>query len=302
MEIGDLPNSEAEAVTAVTAALVHVRSSNDGTHVAYGSPEREAWKRRNILQRALKADSQSFDGLMTYLQPQVDLTTGETVGAEALLRWQHEGEAISPVEFIPIAEASGLTRALTGFVLRETARWTRSYRWSDGRPLPIAINLSMADLNVPGFSIWLLSQLEELELQPDQIAFEITEAIAMSGKVAIRQIHELSRQGYSFSLDDFGTGYSSLGQLERLPFKSLKIDRSFVRRLTPQTAPSSLCSVIVGMSDLLSLDCVAEGIETEEQREAICRMGCRHGQGFLFGRPMPMVDFSQNLGLVTCET
>lgn len=301
-EIGDLPNSEAEAVTAVTAALVHVRSSNDGTHVIYGSPEREAWKRRNMLQQALKADSQSFDGLMTHLQPQVDLTTGETVGAEALLRWEHEGEAISPVEFIPIAEASGLTRALTGFVLREAARWTRSYRRSDGRPLPIAVNLSMADLNVPGFGIWLLRQLEELELQPDQIAFEITEAIAMSGKVAIRQIHELSRHGYSISLDDFGTGYSSLGQLERLPFKALKIDRSFVRRLTPETASSSLCSVIVGMSDLLGMDCVAEGIETEEQREAICRMGCRHGQGFLFGRPMPMADFSQNIGLVASKT
>ncbi len=301
-EISDLPDSEAEAVTAVTAALVHVRSSNDGTHVIYGSPEREAWKRRNILQQALKADSQSFDGLVTYLQPQVDLTTGQTIGAEALLRWEHEGEAISPVEFIPIAEASGLTRALTGFVLREAARWARSYRWSDGRPLPIAVNLSMADLNVPGFGIWLLRQLEELELQPDQIAFEITEAIAMSGKVAIRQIHELSRHGYSISLDDFGTGYSSLGQLERLPFKALKIDRSFVRRLTPETAASSLCSVIVGMSDLLGMDCVAEGIETEEQREAICRMGCRHGQGFLFGRPMPMADFSQNIGLVASKT
>lgn len=302
LPIHDLPTTHADAVTVATAALVDIRSSMGGAHILYGNPQREAWERRNTLQKALKKNSETFDGLMTYLQVQVDLATKEPVGAEALMRWNHEGEAISPAEFIPIAEASGLTRALTGFVLSDVAQWSHSHVRPDGKPLPVSINLSMADLNVPGFDIRLLQQLEELNLTPDRVAFEITEAIAMSSNGAIKHARKLSRQGFSISLDDFGTGYSSLSHLERLPFETVKIDRSFVSPLTAERAQKSLCSVIVAMTELLDLACIAEGIETEEQREAICRMGCRHGQGFLFGKPMPMADFSQNIGLVACET
>ena len=226
------------------------------------------------------------------------MTNGAIIGAEALLRWNLNGEAVSPGEFIPIAEASGLTRPLTDFVISEVAAWSHAYAGQDGQPVPIAVNLSMADLNVPGFASWLLERLDALEIQPNRIEFEVTEAIAMSSRIAIKQARKLAQKGYSISLDDFGTGYSSLAHLERLPFQIVKIDRSFVSHLTAEKAPKSLCSVIIAMTELLDLECIAEGVETEEQREALCRMGCRNGQGFLFGRPMPMVDFAEMFELV----
>lgn len=297
LPIADLPDDTVHAFTVATAALVHIKSLKDGAHVIYGKSERNAWERRNTLQNALKVSSDTFDGLASYLQPKVDMITGEVVGAEALLRWNHNGEAVSPAEFIPIAEASGLTQSLTAFVLREVAQW--SHANANGHPIPVAVNLSMADLNVPGFAHWLLEQLAALGLEPQHIEFEVTEAIAMSGKVAIQQAQELARKGYNISLDDFGTGYSSLAHLEQLPFQTVKIDRSFVSHLTAEKAPKSLCSAIIAMTELLHLSCIAEGIETEEQRDVVCRMGCRYGQGFLFGRPMPMADFATTFKLGT---
>ena len=298
LQIRDLPENRDDALTVATAAQVPTRNAEGEAHVLYGKRERLAWERRNRLRNALKRDSETFSGLATYLQPKVDLMTGDIIGAEALLRWTNDDEAIPPSEFIPIAEATGLTRSLTNFVLRDVAAWVKANARPDGQPFRVSVNLSMADLNVPGFAAWLLRRLQALGLQPPMIDFEVTEAIAMSGEVPIEQARELAKQGYSISLDDFGTGYSSLAHLERLPFQTVKIDRSFVSHLTGANATKSLCTVIVAMTDLLGMDCVAEGIETEEQRDALSEMGCRFGQGFLFGRPVPMADFSEVFALV----
>ncbi|MBB4121875.1 EAL domain-containing protein [Martelella radicis] len=294
----DLPEDRSRAISVATAALIHIRSVEDGAHVVYGKAERRAWERRNMLQDALKASVETGRGFSLMLQPKVELESGRMYGAEALLRWTLDEEAISPAEFIPIAERTGMTRALTAFVLRQVADWSQLYANADGTPLPIAVNLSMADLNVPGFAMWLCRRVDALGLDRHMLEFEVTEAIAMHGRIAIRQVELLFRRGFRISLDDFGTGYSSFGHLNALPISTVKVDRSFVRDLTGETAGRSLCSVIIAMAEKLGVECIAEGIETEEQRQALLKTGCGRGQGFLFGRPMSMDRFSQRFGLI----
>ncbi|TNB49283.1 EAL domain-containing protein [Martelella lutilitoris] len=289
----DLPEDRSRAVSVATAALIHIRSVEDGAHVRYGKAERRAWERQGRLEEALKVSVETGKGFSVALQPKVFLDTGRVYGAEALLRWQLGDEAISPAEFIPIAERTGMTRALTGFVLRQVADWSRTHMREDAEPLRVAVNLSMADLNVPGFAAWLCRRTDALGLDPRRLEFEVTEAIAMHGRVAIRQVALLSRLGFHVSLDDFGTGYSSFGHLNTLPINVVKIDRSFVSHLSEETAARSLCSVMVTMAEKLGLECLAEGVETEAQRRVLLEMGCGKGQGFLFGRPVPMDEFTE---------
>ncbi|AMM83548.1 EAL domain-containing protein [Martelella sp. AD-3] len=293
----DLPEDRSRAVSVATAALIHIRSVEDGAHVRYGKAERRAWERQGRLEEALKASVETGRGFFVVLQPKVMLDTGLVYGAEALLRWRVADEAISPDEFIPIAERTGMTRALTGFVLRQVADWSLARQPARGEPLRVAVNLSMADLNVPGFAAWLCRRVDALGLGPQTLEFEVTEAIAMHGRVAIRQVELLSRRGFCISLDDFGTGYSSFGHLNTLPISMVKIDRSFVRDLSGEMAARSLCSVIVAMSEKLGVECLAEGVETEAQRLALLEMGCRKAQGFLFGRPTAMNEFAERFGL-----
>ncbi len=293
----DLPEDSSRAVSVATAALIHIRSVEDGAHVRYGRAERRAWERQGRLEEALKVSAETGKGFSVVLQPKVFLDTGRVYGAEALLRWQLGEETISPGEFIPIAERTGMTRALTGFVLQQVADWFRTYKREDAKPLHVAVNLSMADLNVPGFAAWLCRRMDALGLDPQMLEFEVTEAIAMHGRIAIRQVTLLSRRGFRVSLDDFGTGYSSFGHLNTLPINVVKIDRSFVRDLSEETADRSLCSVMIAMAETLGLECLAEGVESETQRRVLVEMGCVKGQGFLFGRPVPMDEFAQRVGL-----
>jgi EAL domain-containing protein (putative c-di-GMP-specific phosphodiesterase class I)/CheY-like chemotaxis protein len=294
VELDELPDDPAAALRIATTALVHVRQAHEGESVVYGAIMQREVERKRLLQVALKETIGDGADLEVHLQPQVDLSNGAVVGAEALLRWTREGEAISPAEFIPIAEASGLTEALTDFVFERVAAWSHAH----AGPLPVAVNLSMADLNRPGFATWVMGRLKALDLTPERIEFEVTEGIAMrDAPRAVRQVSQLNRAGYRIALDDFGTGYSSLGHFSQLPIDTLKIDRSFVNLLDKETASSSLAAIVLLMTNALKVDCVAEGIETEDQKEALILLGCRIGQGFLLGRPTPIDRFNQTFGL-----
>tara|TARA_E500000305_G_scaffold106129_1_gene104344 strand:- start:290 stop:2479 length:2190 start_codon:yes stop_codon:yes gene_type:complete len=290
LDLADIEPDPAEVLKTAKSALQHVRQTARGKVLRYDRRMRAETDRRDRLQAELRRVAGTGEGLSVHLQPKVVLLTGEAKGAEALLRWTLEGEPISPAEFIPIAESIGLVEPLTGFVVHEVGKWSKG-RQSD-IPVPVAVNLSMADLNRPEFSSRLLREVSAAGLGPDAVEFEVTEGIAMrKGVWAQAQIRALADAGFRISLDDFGTGYSSLSQFDRLPIDMIKIDRSFVSALKPSTARESLASVVLGMTQVLDVDCVAEGIETEEQKQALIFLGCTTGQGYLLGYPTPIEDF-----------
>lgn len=278
------------------AALLHVIQTQPGHSVVYDAETQAHVEARIALQIGLKQAVKTGEGLCVHLQPKINLLTEEIVGAEALLRWTFEGQTVSPVRFIPIAEACGLSSDLTEFVVRAVGQWTAG---RGVRPaIPVAVNLSMADLNHPAFAARLMKWMAEEGLSAENISFEVTEGIAMQDKPwAIEQVRILKAAGYRIALDDFGTGYSSLSYFSQLPIDTLKIDKSFVRGLDIRTARDSLAAIIVGMAGALGVDCVAEGIETEEQKQALQFLGCTIGQGFLFSRPLAMDAFDAQYGL-----
>ncbi|AJY46587.1 EAL domain-containing protein [Martelella endophytica] len=298
LELRGLPADPTQIARTAAGALLHITRQRSGEHVRYDDGQRRSVEREGMLQAALKQSTDIADSFEIYLQGKVNLSDRRLCGAEALVRWTLNGEMVSPAEFIPIAERSGLTRHITETVLTHVARWSANHRTADGRTLPVAINLSMADLNMPGFSTWLSERAKALGLTPETLEFEITEAVAMREGVAAEQVRALSAEGYRISLDDFGVGYASLSHFHRLPISTLKIDRSFINGLSVETAPRNLSSVIVAMTERLGVDCVAEGIETEGQLRALLLIGCRTGQGYLFGRPAPPERFAMENGLV----
>ncbi|MDF1792716.1 MAG: sensor domain-containing phosphodiesterase, partial [Thalassobaculaceae bacterium] len=290
IEIADLPDHPDEALRKAVTALIAVKQQRPGSTAFFDQEMQARHDRARRLKEALKDAACTGSGISVALQPKFDLLTSKPVGAEALMRWTLEGEAVSPAEFIPIAEASGLTRELTMLVVREIGRWNRERTGLP--PLAVAINLSMFDLNNLGF-VEALNDCVRLEgMGPDLIEFEVTESIAMATTPwAINQAEALRDAGYRISLDDFGTGYSSLSHFRELPIQVVKIDRSFVQELDIVTARTSLAATVLAMSQSLAVDCVAEGIETEAQRQALVFLGCTVGQGFLLGRPTPIDQF-----------
>jgi predicted signal transduction protein with EAL and GGDEF domain len=297
MDLEDTAVNETSILREANAALLHVAQTRRGDCVVYDATTRSAVARRISLQIALKeAMKRGAAGLEVYVQPKYDLNSRAIVGSEALLRWTHDGNAVAPAEFIPIAESTGLIQGLTEFVVHEVGRWQKN---AGHRPLlPVAINLSMADLNASGFAAWLLRELVASGLAPGAVEFEVTEGIAMQETPwAIQQVQLLKETGFRIALDDFGTGYCSLGHFERLPIDIIKIDRRFISPLNLRTARSSLAAVIIGMSQALEVDCVAEGVETTEQEEALRLLGCTLGQGYLFGRPVPFAQFEKQHGM-----
>lgn len=291
----DLPDLDGDAhaiLRTAGSALLHIKQTQRGKAVTYDASMRERGARHYRLQTALRSAVEHCDGLAVHLQPKCDLAVGTVVGAEALVRWTHHGEAIGPGEFIPIAEAAGLMPRLTEFVIESVG--LRAATVGAKALGPVAVNLSMVELNMPGFAERLLRIVRNANLSPDTIDFEVTEGIAMRDKPwAVQQLQALRDEGFRIALDDFGTGYSSLGNFDKLPIDTLKIDRSFVTRLDVHTARHSLAAVVLAMTQTLEVDCVAEGIETEAQKQALAFLGCKVGQGYLLGRPTAIGDFDR---------
>lgn len=227
-----------------------------------------------------------------HYQPQVSLQTGRLVGAEALLRWNHEGIGlVSPAKFIPIAESTGLIGSFGGFVLSEACRQTM--QWSSViRDFRIGVNVSPLQFSQPSFPESVIAALEASGLAPASLDLEITEGSLMSDqKHAVQQISRLRDLGVHFSIDDFGTGHSSLAYLRQLPVNTLKIDQAFVREIQHASDRPPVVESIIRMAHQLSLSVIAEGIETAEQEAALQAMGCEEGQGYLYSKPLPADTF-----------
>ncbi len=252
---------------------------------------------RLFLQSSLKIALENGDGIEAYLQPKVDCNNGNVVGAEVLCRWTMDGRAIKPAAFIPIAEAGGLSNKITSIMLKSISNMINARKAHTHVPLRVAVNISMFELQITDFSKKIHAEILELDLSPETIEFEITETIMMEHpNKAIAELEALVKLGYFISIDDFGTGYSSLNYLDQLPVQGLKIDKTFIDALDLKSAIRSLAATSIAIAEKMGLTVVAEGIETEEQHEALKFLGCDCCQGFYFGRPVPILEFDAVYG------
>ncbi|MBS1230902.1 MAG: sensory box protein/GGDEF domain protein [Proteobacteria bacterium] len=242
----------------------------------------------NALRRALELDQ-----LQLHYQPQIALGDDRVIGVEALLRWQHpELGSVSPSDFIPVAEDSGLILPIGQWVVRTAVRQMKS--WIDGgmAPLVIAVNLSAVQFRQARLAERVAQILDEFDLPPFCLELELTESAAMENPLAaIEVMDDLYERGIRLAIDDFGTGYSSLSYLKRFKVSKLKIDQSFVHDIARDPEDEAIVEAIIGLSKTLGLQTIAEGVETAEQLAFLRAKGCHEVQGYYFARPMPAADF-----------
>jgi len=252
---------------------------------------RAHWKLESDLHRAI-----GLHQLRLVYQPKIDVVTGMIVGAEALMRWQRESELVSPSDFIPAAEDSGLIVPITEWALGEACRQLDAWGRAGLRRIPVSVNISGHHLQRGNLTAPVKASMLAHNIPPSLIELEITETAMMRNlDVVLPQLQALKALGVALSIDDFGTGYSSLAYLKRLPIDILKIDRTFVGELETSRDSAALVAAIVAMGQGLRLQVVAEGVETFAQLRRLADQGCRLMQGFVFSRPVPADGFAHLL-------
>ncbi|GGX93981.1 EAL domain-containing protein [Massilia dura] len=232
-------------------------------------------------------------------QPKVDLVTGRVFGVEALVRWQHpERGMVRPDQFIPLAEESGMIVAIGEWVLREACRQARSWQDAGLPPISMSVNVSPRQFDDRRLVGRVAAALAEAGLDARWLELEVTESLIMRDvQQAVDKMRELETMGIALSIDDFGTGYSSLAALKSFPISRLKIDKSFVRDLAHSTDDQAIARAIISLSHQLQMRVIAEGVETEQQREFLAQYGCDEMQGYLFSKPVPPDDIGAMLAL-----
>jgi diguanylate cyclase (GGDEF)-like protein len=273
-------------------AMVEAKRSGGARCVVFDTAMRDRAARRADIEADLRM-ALTEEQLFVVYQPVVGLradgTTDLGAGVEALVRWQHpERGIVPPVEFIGVAEESGLIGALGDFVLRRACRDFAAWQRELGSRAPrlLAVNLSRAQLGEAGWPATVRAVLLESGMQPSQLQLEVTESLAAQDHQVQQRLHELKAIGITLALDDFGTGYSSLSSLHQLPVDTVKIDRSFVCQADTSYHHRVLIEATVKVAQSLGMSTVAEGIETEAQAAAVRAQQCAKGQGYLFSRPL----------------
>jgi len=268
--------------------------SEDAARRAHSTSE--IWPQCADLRRAL--EQREFE---LYYQPEVELATRRIVGLEALIRWRHPRRGIiPPAEFIPIAEECGLILPIGDWGMAEVCRQIQ--RWSSEHPSEsaprVCVNLSARQFAREGLADHVEALLVRTGISSHQLGLEMTESsFVTDSHTAMEVLGSLRRLGVSLLLDDFGTGYNSLDHLHVFPFDVLKIERSFIRRMTEGEQPLHIVRTIIDLARVMGMEVVAEGIETAEQYRLLCEMKCRYGQGYLFARPMPIDEITPMLDL-----
>ncbi|HIJ61532.1 MAG TPA: EAL domain-containing protein [Rhodospirillaceae bacterium] len=268
-------------------ALYQAKAVGRNTVCFFDPDLQAASQARNALEKDLRLGLKS-DQLFLLYQPQVEM--GEVIGAEALIRWRHpERGIVSPAEFIPLAEETGLILQMGQWVLttvcQQLAQWAHRPEMAS---LTVAVNVSACEVRQPEFVNDVLAAIHRAEADPNKIKLELTETMLVNDvEEIIAKMNALQNHGVRFSLDDFGTGYSSLSYLKRLPLSQLKIDRSFVTDVSTNSHDAAIAKTIVALGQTLGLKVIAEGVETEGQRQLLASYGCHTYQGYLFSRPVP---------------
>ena len=266
-------------------AMYAVKAGGRRTYQFF-APEMDS---RMKARRALEADLRQallHGGFEVHYQPVVDLASNLVTGCEALLRWRHPGRGmISPADFIPVAEETGLIIELGEWVLRQAC--ADAVKWPD--KIKLAVNVSPLQFKSGTLGLKVATVLAETGLSPDRLELEITEAVLIrDDEEALSVLHQLRHLGVRIALDDFGTGYSSLSYLRRFPFDKVKIDRSFIRDVAEAEGSSPIIEAVVHMAAAGNMTTTAEGVETEEQRDILRKLGCDEMQGYLFSPAVPV--------------
>jgi EAL domain-containing protein (putative c-di-GMP-specific phosphodiesterase class I) len=278
-------------------AMYYAKSGGkNGYRLFSPSMQDDAQKRFTIdnnLRRALERDE-----FVLHFQPQIDLQSGAITGAEALVRWVHPDLGlISPAEFIPLAEETGLIVPIGEWVLKQACHAARQWHL-DGYPLRVAVNLSGRQLKEDGFVATVLEIVRLSGLPPASVELELTESMLMDANAdIIAKLHAIRAAGIQLAIDDFGTGYSSMSYLKTFPVGCLKVDRSFVRDLPHNLEDAAITRAIIAMACSLKMEIVAEGIETVEQAEFMRANGCHKSQGHLYSKPVTAAQFGELLRL-----
>ncbi|MEL6431907.1 MAG: GGDEF domain-containing phosphodiesterase, partial [Planctomycetota bacterium] len=303
-----------EAMTSSTGTVTHVGiacSPDDGTiateliersreavlrarregqnHVEFFSSSMSRWAfERLTLEQSLR-DALRNRELVVYYQPRVDVETRAIIGMEALVRWIHpQFGLVSPGQFIPLAEETGLINPIGDWVLRESCRQNAEWRRMGLPRIRVSVNLSPVQFRKTSLHESVVAALRDAELEPDGLELEVTESLLMNDPSETAAVlGRLRGEGIHISIDDFGTGYSSLAYLKRFPINSLKIDRSFVTDVTSNPDDAAIATAIILMGHSLKLSVVAEGVETENQLEFLKVLQCNEVQGYLFSPPVP---------------
>ncbi len=249
--------------------------------------------RRMEIERELRHAIES-DELVLYYQPKIDLVSGEMMGAEALIRWQHPRHGvISPDMFIPMAEESGLINQISEWVLSHACLQLKSWE-AEGHNLQMAVNLSSKDIQLGDFKDKMQQLVEQHHILPKSLELEITESTLMENPEELEvELNALREMGLTLAIDDFGSGFSSLNYLKRLPVDVLKIDRMFIKDLEKDENDKAIVTGIIALATSMGLKTVAEGVENEEQYQILQKIGCNICQGYYFSKPLSSADFSE---------
>ncbi len=294
MGISVYPSDGDDAVTLIKNAEVALYQAKDERNryqlyaPAMNATASEWLTLESHLRRALERDE-----LILHYQPQIDLHTGQVVGAEALIRWKHpEWGMVSPAKFIPLAEETGLIVPISEWVLRSACAQNVAWQQMGLPPIRVAVNLSGRHLSKHAELVkQVANTLEATGLAPQLLELELTESILMEDvEAAIETLQQLSAMGVKLSIDDFGTGYSSLSYLKRFPIDTLKIDQAFVREIATAEEDAAIVIAVIALAHSLRLNVIAEGVETDGQLGFLKHQGCDEVQGYFFSRPLPVED------------
>jgi EAL domain-containing protein (putative c-di-GMP-specific phosphodiesterase class I) len=291
-------DAEAEVRDAATSSCetaMHAASSDEPNcvHFFTSSMNASALERLTIetnLRTALEREE-----LLVCYQPKIDIASGAVVGVEALLRWDHpELGMVSPAQFIPIAEETGLIMPIGEYVLRVACEQNKKWQDEGHAPIRMAVNLSTVQFRDPQLHKVVTRVLRQTGLAPEWLELELTESVLLQkADATIATLRSLKEMGVHLAIDDFGTGYSSLSYLKRFPIDSLKIDQSFIREVTTNPEDAAITTSIILMGRSLHLRVVAEGVESHSQLAFLKVLECDEAQGFLFSRPVPADDVSK---------
>jgi EAL domain-containing protein (putative c-di-GMP-specific phosphodiesterase class I) len=278
------------------AALYRAKQQGGNNFQFYTADMNERALQRLALENSMRSGLERKE-FKVYYQPQVSINTGQVVGMEALVRWQHPDLGlVSPSEFIPLAEDTGLIEHLGEWVLRTACAQTKAWHDDGFTALHVAVNLSPRQFQQPDLLLMIERLLKETGLNPNSLELEVTESSVMkNAESAINTLRELKARGIKISIDDFGSGYSSLSYLKHLPIDALKIDQSFVIDMTSDPKDAAIVMATIQLAHSLQLKVTAEGVETEEQLRFLRLLRCDEMQGYLFCRPLTDEAFAQLL-------
>jgi diguanylate cyclase (GGDEF)-like protein/PAS domain S-box-containing protein len=277
-------------------AMYHAKASGRNNYQFFKKDMNVRAVERQALEEGLRYALER-DEFELHYQPKVNLATGEIIGAEALLRWLHPDLGVlPPLQFVPIAEDSGLILPIGRWVLREACRQARAWLNEGLRPIPVGVNISSLEFRSNGFLEGVRDVLKDTRLEPSYLELEMTEGVLMQhADSTASMLKTLKIMGVHLTVDDFGTGYSSLSYLTRFPIDTLKVDQSFVQKITSDKEHAAIINAVISMAKSLKQRVLAEGVETLEQLAFLRAHACDEGQGYYFGAAMMPVQFAKLL-------